>query len=200
MARRQIGVTIESMTGSPHGVTPGGSWPPPSGPPPTWPPTPPRNSRLPAIISLAIATLAIAVAVGAWFRPINDHESSRENPIPQFSERDIADATEIMCGAYEKAVKAVVGASGSQTEPDPLRSFIMSVDARFAFHVTAEYFISELGRNPATPTQLAEDFRELAATYDELILAQLARTPEQDLQPIYDRTDRADARVVEACR
>ncbi len=108
-------------------------------------------------------------------------------------------ARKAMCDAYDKTLKAIAGTSGSQNEPDPTKAFLMTVNTRFAFHITSEFFVSELDRNPATPKDLEQKFRNLAASYDELLLAQLARTPDDQLGPIYKKTEAADNEVIHAC-
>lgn len=189
--------TMSVMTGPQYGVPPGGSWQPL---PPDPPAQKPKHSHFISLTAIVVALGAIALATASWFRPSTGESPSAGRDTPAFSAEDTTQATKTMCEAYEKAVDAVLGASGSQQEPDPVRSFVMTVDARFAFHVSAEYFRSELSRNPATPPELAADFRDLAAIYDELLLAQLARKPESDLQPIYDKSEAADAKIVSACR
>lgn len=187
------------MTGSPYGVGPGGSWPPPAGPPPQTALPAPKQSRAPVVISVAIAVIAMGVAIGSWLRPSGAENVPPTVSTPQYTDQDVAKAKEAMCDAYDRTLKAIAGTSGSQSETDPIKAFIMTVNTRFSFHITAEYFLSQLERNPATPQDLAENFRKLAASYDELLLAQLANTPQDQLDPIYQRTEMADNKVVQAC-
>ncbi|CAN5376223.1 hypothetical protein BH11ACT6_BH11ACT6_37920 [soil metagenome] len=198
MARRQIGVTIESMTGSPHGVTPGGSWPP-SGPPPTWPPTPPKQSRAPVIASLVIAIVAVAVAIAAWFRPANADTQPVLDPTPQYSEQDTAAAKSQMCDAYSKAAKAIAGA-GSQDSDDPSLKYGMVVNSRLAFHVMTDYFRYQLTQNPAAPPALSDQFYALISAYDDMVLTQLANASPEELDRVYARTEAADSAVVDSCK
>ena len=189
--------TMSVMSGPQYGVPPGESWQSLS---PNQLAQRTKNSIFISLIAIVLALGAIAFAVASWFRPSAGEAPHPAHDTPAFSAEDATQATKTMCEAYEKAVDAVLGASGSQQEPDPVRSFVMTVDARFAFHVSAEYFRSELARNPATPPVLAAEFQDLAAIYDELLLAQLARKPDSDLQPLYDRSEAADAKIVSACR
>lgn len=199
MARRQIGVTIESMTGSPHGVTPGGSWPPPSGPPPTWPPTPPKQSRVPVIASLIIAIVAVAVATAAWFRPAGEITASPEAHIPKFSAEEISSAKDSVCEAHEKVSRATE-AAGGETSDDQLTKFAIALGIRVTATLSADYIFRKLEENPATPPDLANDLRDLASAYQELLLSQIGNATTEELDLIYQQIDDLDPAIVEACK
>ncbi len=104
-----------------------------------------------------------------------------------------------MCDAYTIAARAVEGAGGQSSE-EPSLKYGMVVNTRLAFHVMTDYFRSKLAENPAAPPDMTEDFRELIAAYDDMILTQLANASSQELQSVYARTESADAAVVAACK
>jgi hypothetical protein len=191
------------MTDSPYGVTPGGAWPPPgppAGPPPVWPPVAPKQSRAPVIISLVVGFVAVAVAIGAWFRP-SAHEApaAPSDTTPQYSDQQVADAKKAMCSAYDKIYNALKGA-GSQTSDDPTLKFIIAVNIRLATVANSNYLTKALAENPATPTDLANTFRDMTSAYDELVLAQLANAPKEDLDPLNAKLDNADSAAYQACK
>lgn len=197
MARRQIGVTIESMTGSPHGVTPGGSWPPPSGPPPTWPPTPPKQSRALVIASLLIAIVAIAVAIGAWFRPVGN-ETTSSTPSSQLSEQEVAKSDEAICAAHDFINRATQTA-GRQTSDDPAVKAAIAINIRLGSTLSASYLLSQLDLNPATSAELAEAVKNLATAYQITTLTHFSDAPENEIDEAYKQLDSAERQVVEAC-
>lgn len=196
-----MGDTIDCMSDSPYGVTPGGTWPtqgPPQAPPPVWPAPTPKQSRTPVIISLVIAVIAIAVAIGAWFRPAPEAPPPVD-AAPQYSDQEISDAEKAVCAAYNKMVQSVSGAGG-QSSDDPTTQQIYAVNIRVATHVASDYLLRQLAENPASPTRLTANVRELAILYNDVVLAQLANAPRSALDPLYSKVDAADAKVVEACK
>lgn len=201
MAVMKMGDTIERMTDSPYGVTPGGTWPPPgplAGPPPVWPPPAPKQSRAPVIISLVVALIAVAVAIGAWFRPARE-ASPPPDSTPQYSTQQVADATKAMCAAYDKIYAALSGAGG-QSSSDPNVQLTIAVNTRLATHVNSDYLRQVLAQNPATPPALVDTFREMAAAYDEIVLAQLGGAQTADLGAPNAKLEDADEKAAKACK
>jgi hypothetical protein len=162
-----------------------------------WPTPAPKQSRAPVIISLVVALIAIAVAIGGWFRPAS--EASAPDTKSQFSEQQVADAKTAMCAAFDKATKAVAGA-GSQTSDDPATKVLISVNTRLAFHVMTDYFRSELAQNPAAPPELVNAFRNSISAYEDMVLTQLANAPKDELDAVYAKTTASDEAMVEACK
>jgi hypothetical protein len=199
MAAWQFGVTIETMTGSPPGVGPGGSWPPPPGPPPAWPPTAPKQSRAPAVISLVIAVIALGLAIGSWFRPPVANTPPQTEGTPQFSENEIDRAVTAVCDSYRK-VREAITAAGGQTSEDPNVRFIIAVNARLAIHSNSSYLRQSLADNPALPPESARIFRDMAAAYDEILMGQLAGAPSDSFKEVNAKLDGTDVEAVEACK
>jgi hypothetical protein len=191
------------MTDSPYGVTPGGPWPapgPPVGPPPPWPPTAPRQSRAPVIISLIVALFAIAVAIGAWFRPANNEPSPpAADSTPKYSDQQIVAGKKAVCAAYDLVNRASTY-SGGQKSDDSTLTFVIAVNVRLTGTLAASYLLAELDKNPATPSDLTDAARELAQAYQQTTLLQLANAPKDELDSAYDTINSTDAKVVEACK
>jgi hypothetical protein len=193
------------MSASPYGNTPGGQWPPPPGPPqcppPGWPAATPRQPRLPVIISLVVALAAIAVAVGAWFRPATDANSaSPPDSKSQFSEEQIADAKEAVCDAYDKTYKAVATA-GRQQSDDPTLEFVISVNTRLATQFSSRFLSDVLEANPATPADLASHVRGMTSAWDNIVLLQLAGNEGDGpaYKPYYADLDSSDTEIAKGC-
>jgi hypothetical protein len=191
------------MTDSPYGVTPGGAWPPPAspqGPPPAWPPAAPKQSPVPIAISLVVAITAIAVAVGAWFKPSPEPRVPAVET-PQFSNQQVADAKGAVCGAYQKSKKAITAAA-TQSSSDPTVSFVIAVNTRLATQFSSRYMTAILANNPAAPTDVSTGVDSIASAWDEMVLTQLGGATGDDpsLQPLFAKIDSADAEIEQACK
>lgn len=188
------------MTNPPYGNTPGGQWPQPgspAGPSPAWS-SGPKQSRAPILFTLAVALIAIAVAIGAWFKPTTTPPQPSDST-PSYSSQQAADAKKAICAAYAKTLKAVQGAA-EQKNSDPVNEAANIVNVRLAFHVATDYFQGQLAANPAIDPGLKSAFQDLIRSYDELILAQIANSSKEDLDAAYAKTNSADNIVVEACK
>jgi hypothetical protein len=157
-----------------------------------------RPSRAPVIVSLVVAIIAIALAIGAWFRP-----SPATPPSPHltssFSSEQVADAKAAVCSARDEAFKALAGAGG-QSSDDPNRKFIIGVNTRLAIHANSDYLFRILSENPATESDLAKAINDTAVAYNKLLMAQLAGASDEDINPINAELDAANSRAVEACK
>jgi hypothetical protein len=185
------------MTDSPYGVTPGGTWPPP-GPPATWPTPASKQSRAPVIISLVVALIAIAVAIGAWFRP------TPETPAPadaaqQFSDQQVAEAKKAVCAAHDLVNRASMG-SGIQKSDDPTMQWVIAVNVRLAGSLSAQYLQTKIDQFPATPADLKAAVQQLITSNQDIALLQIANAPKEEVQSFYPTLDSADSKVNETCK
>lgn len=187
------------MTGSPYGVTPGGTWPPPAGPPPFGPPPAPKQSRAPVIISLVVAFIAIAVAIGSWFRPTGDDSPPPSDATPQYSEQEVAEAKNAVCEAHDFVNRATQTA-GRQTSEDPAIIAVIAVNIRLGSTLSASYLLATLDTYPATPPDLTKATRDLANAYQETTLAHLSDASESELDSVYERLNSTDVELAEACK
>lgn len=182
-----------SMVSSPYGAMPQppAQWPP-QGPPPAQKP-----SRALMIAALAIALVALGVAIGAWFRPATT--ASAPPAEPQYSEQEVADAKKALCDAYGKTYKAVF-AAGEQQSDDPVAKSAIIVNTRLGFATSATFLFRAIEENPAAPTALSEPIRDLSRFYQEMVIAQIALAPNEELEPIYSRMDAADGKIKQECQ
>ncbi|WP_319435892.1 hypothetical protein [Mycobacterium sp. RTGN5] len=154
---------------------------------------------MPTIIAIVIAVIAVAVAIGAWFRPAPKPETPAAKT---YSEQEVADAKQKICDAFE-TVQSTLEASSNQAPPDPndvMQKFVLSVNGRLASHAGGEYLYRQIAENPAAPAELAAAAGELASAYERATLAQIAQSDKSKLDPIYKSADAAASRITETCK
>ena len=185
-------VNIANMSQAPYGSMPAGPGPFPSqGPPPSR-----GSSRLPTIIATVIALIAIAVAIGAWFRPAPKAESSAPKT---YSEQETADAKKAVCDAFNK-VHQMLETNSSNTGTNPNEELIAAVNTRLAIHAAGDFLALTLHEQPATPGDLADKVRALAGTYGEITVDQLGQASRTQLDAEYQQADSNSATIAEACK
>jgi hypothetical protein len=91
-------------------------------------------------------------------------------------------------------------AAGNQTGDDQLTRFAAALGIRTTASLAADYLFRKLEENPAAPQQLSTAIFDLAATYQDLLLLQVANAPSAELEPLYQEIDRLDPEIVEACK
>lgn len=150
---------------------------------------------MPTIIAIVIAVIAVAVAVGAWFRPAPKPETPAAKT---YSDQQVADAKKAVCDAFDQVKKAVNTAGGKSGE-NPSDAFIVAVNIRVALATSSSYLIEVLDANPATPVDLADPIRNLARTYRQIAMEQLGDTSAADLDPLGRSADGQFAAIKKAC-
>jgi hypothetical protein len=151
------------------------------------------------MIAIVIAVIAVAVAIGAWFRPMPKPEMPEAKT---YSEQEVADAKKAVCEAFQ-TVQSTLEASANQTPPDPndvMQKFTLSVNGRLASFAGGEYLYRQIAENPAAPPPLSAAVEELASAYQRATLAQIAQADRSKLDPIYQSADAAASRITEACK
>ncbi|MBI3214721.1 MAG: hypothetical protein HYZ38_12915 [Mycobacterium sp.] len=146
-------------------------------------------------IAIAVAVVALAVAIGSWFRP-----TSEPTPVaaPTYTDSEVADAKKQVCDAYQMAHEAIVTAGGKQ---DPADAMAYAANGRLAFFAGGQYLYDVLTTNPATPTEMAESARTYATNYRKLALVLLADKTAQDLgKATADDADAADEKLKQLCQ
>jgi hypothetical protein len=149
-------------------------------------------------MSLVVAAIAVAIAIGAWFRPSSDARPEVDSA-PKFSDQQVGEAKTNVCSAYGKVGKVSSGAAGL-TADDPATRFSISVNSRLASEVASNYLIKTLDENPATPPDLGDGIRGIASAYVDVVLGQLAGETDEETQPAYDKLDAADKAVAAECK
>ncbi|MCV7228290.1 hypothetical protein [Mycolicibacterium komossense] len=149
---------------------------------------------------LAFVGIVIAIALGvvALLRPAAQAAAPVE-AAPQYAEQQVARAKTTICDDYDKAFKTV-SAAGSLPTDDPTLKFAIPVNVRLATQFSANYLRNALSQNEATPSDLAAAAQKLPSTWDEVVLAQIPGSQNDDLSPTFTRLEAAGDKVMQACR
>jgi hypothetical protein len=143
-----------------------------------------RQARWPTFTALAIALIALAVGVAAWFRATP--HNNQPPPKPTYTQQQIADAKAKVCAAFGKLDRAggvLITLSKSSDE------LVGAINTRQVFDVFSRYLLATLAEEPATPADLATAIREQATTLEEVVI---------DYQDGYIKTDPEMRPVVDA--
>jgi hypothetical protein len=111
--------------------------------------------------ALAIAVLAAALAIAAWFRPA---------PGPSYSDQQRAAAKTSLCASYKVAHQAFV-ANTHMANPvpnDPAGQLGVLANARLALVGGGAYLQDQLAAQPAAPADLAKALGAVANTIEQL--------------------------------
>jgi hypothetical protein len=144
-----------------------------------------------------VAVAALGLAIGAWFRPTTTTPAVPTTP--QYSEQEVADAKKNLCDAYDTMYRAVKKA-GTTTSEDPNQRYMIALNTRLAFNTSADFLLGELGRNPASPSDLQEAVRRAAISYQSMVLAQIAESNKDELDTAYAEVDSGHNAVKTACK
>jgi hypothetical protein len=90
--------------------------------------------------------------------------------------------------------------AGGETSDDPGVDFAIAVNIRTTASLGAAFYLRLLEENPATPKTLADPVRQLASTYQELVLLQIGQAPQEQLDARYDRINELDPQIVQVCQ
>ncbi len=184
--------TIACMSQAPYGPGPAApsGWPP-QGPPPSSS----GPSRLPTIIAIVIALIAVAVAIAAWFRPAPKAETPAAKT---YSEHEIADAKKAVCDAYERALNAL---TANSRQPDsPNEGLAVIANSRIAIHAAGTYLVATLNEQPAAPEELAAPVKSLADQYQRMVLDQIGGADRATLDEDYQNADSLTSKISKVCQ
>jgi hypothetical protein len=191
-APANTGDTIACMSQAPYGPGPAA--------PSAWPPQGPQTSvggpsRLPTIIAIVIALIAVAVAIAAWFRPAPKAEIPAAKT---FSEQEIADAKKAVCDAFERAFNAL---TANSRQPDsPSEGLAVIANSRIAIHAAGTYLTATLRDQPAAPEEIAAPVKSLANQYQRMVLDQIGGADRATLDEEYQNADSLTSKISKACK
>ncbi|WP_052960159.1 hypothetical protein [Mycobacterium sp. EPa45] len=152
---------------------------------------------MPTIIAIVIAVIAVAVAIGAWFRPIPKPEAPAAKT---YSDQEIADAKKAVCDAYGKADRAINATGRKNGGEDPTAIVAVAVNVRLALSESSSFLLRTLEEYPATPSDLQEHVRAAAGAFQNVAIDQLGEAPQSELDPFFKQADSADAAIKQACK
>jgi hypothetical protein len=156
-----------------------------------------RPSRWPTFAALAIALVALAVGLAAWFHPTP--HSTQPPPKPAYTQQQIADAKAKVCTAIEKFNRAVSVGNSLPRGSDPV---VAAVNSRQIFDVFSRHLLATLAGAPATPADLATAVREEAGTLEEAVIAYEDGLSNSDaeMKPILDASSAAADTIRQLCK
>jgi hypothetical protein len=145
------------------------------------------SARLPHLASvfatLAIAVIATAVAIAAWFRP------APQIAPPTFTDRQTAQAKTNVCSAYTAVHQGVVRnthlADLADLNPhEPAGQLATAANARLALVGGGAYLHDRVAALPATPADLAEAVNSMGNTIEQLGVGYLEAATSIVLDPL----------------
>jgi len=151
---------------------------------------------VPTIAALVVSLLALALAAAACFKPTHDDAAPA---MPQYSDQQVADAKKNVCDAYQTMYKALQGAA-SLSSNDPNEKFMLAINARLAFNTAADYLIMTSSENPAAPSELLNSARNLAISYQKLVLARTSQPTGDEIDTVNSGIREAEASLIQACK
>ena len=150
------------------------------------------KSRWPTFAALAIAVLALAIAVLAWFRPVQS---------PTFTAQETADAKTNVCTASKVARQAVV-TNTHLVNPrgnDQIGTLAVAANARLALLGGGAYLRDRLDAEPATPADLAKALKAMAGTMEQLGINYLAGATSTAQDPLRNNLDKEISAINKLC-
>lgn len=152
---------------------------------------------MPTIIAIGVAVIAIAIAIGAWFRPAPKPETPAAKT---YSEQEVTDAKKAVCDAYARTDRAVQATGRRNGGDDQTAVLAVAVNIRLALSESSSLLLRTLTENPAAPRELQEQTRLAANTYQDVAIDQLGDAPQEELAPLFKRADSTDAAIKQACK
>lgn len=158
--------------------------------PPLW-----GSSRWPTLAALAIAVIAAAVAVAAWFRP------AFESASPTFTDQQTALAKTNVCSAYAAVHQGVVRNThlADPNPNDPAGQLAIAANARLALLGGGAYLQDRVAAQPATPADLTQAVNSMANTLEQLGVGYLEAASNIVLDPLRHDLDSQVAQINKLC-
>ncbi|WP_431237823.1 hypothetical protein ACQ86B_24630 [Mycolicibacterium aichiense] len=150
---------------------------------------------MPTIIAIVVALIAIAVAIGAWFRPAPKPEAPAAKT---YSNQEVNDAKKAVCDAFNKVHSTLVTNAGKSGD-DPTQAAILAVNGRLATYAAGDFLIVQLQGQPAAPAELAGPVRDLGITYQSITLDQIGDASRTQLDNDYQKADTLTKSITEVC-
>jgi hypothetical protein len=158
--------------------------------PPWW-----RSSRWLTFAALAIAVIAAAAAIAAWFRP------TPESASPTFTDQQTAQAKTNLCSAYTAVHQGVVRNThlADPNPNDPAGQLAIAANARLALLGGGAYLRGRVIAQPATPADLAQAANSMANTLEQLGVGYLEAASNIVLDPLRHDLDSQVAQINKLC-
>jgi hypothetical protein len=154
-----------------------------------------RSLRWATLAALAIAVIATAVAVGAWFRPAPKSAS------PTFTDRQTSQAKMNVCSAYTAVHQGVVRNThlADPNPRDPIGQLAIAANARLALLGGGAYLRDRIAAQPAAPADLAQAVNSMGYTIEQLGVGYLEAATNFVLDPLRHDLDSQVAKINTLC-
>lgn len=143
-------------------------------------------------LGVVLGLLGLLVGVAAWFRAA-PHEA-----VDVYTEQQVADAKKAVCEAYAEGVRSFRIAA-DRTVNNPEDRLPVAVNTRVAEVAVSNYLNNAIDTNPAAPVELQRSVRQLAKSYLDIALTQLAEGAAPDVEPFALSADDAIAETNRTC-
>jgi hypothetical protein len=166
--------------------------------PPQWAQQPIQPSRAPSrllpVLGVILGSLGLIAGVAAWFRAAPPTQGASA----VYSEQQVNEAKAAVCGDYRKAVRSFQIA-GNRTVDNPADKLAVAVNTRLAEVAAGNYMNNSIDSNAAAPEDLKNLIRQLARTYQDIALTQLAEGTQADVEPFGDSADKVILDINKIC-
>jgi hypothetical protein len=136
----------------------------------------------------------LIAGVAAWFRAAPPTQGASA----VYSEQQVNEAKAAVCGDYRKAVRSFQIA-GNRTVDNPADKLAVAVNTRLAEVAAGNYMNNSIDSNAAAPEDLKNLIRQLARTYQDIALTQLAEGTQADVEPFGDSADKVILDINKIC-
>jgi hypothetical protein len=155
-----------------------------------------RSSGWVTFAALAIAVIATAVAIAAWFRP------APQSATPAFTDQQTAQAKSNVCSAYTAVHQAVVRNThlADPNPNDPVGQLAIAANARLALLGGGAYLRDRVAAQPATPADLAQAVNSMGTTIEQLGVGYLEAAANIVLDPLRHDLDVQIGQISKLCR
>ena len=141
--------------------------------------------------------MALAVAAGAWFRPLPKPESPAAKT---YSEQEVAEAKRAVCEAFTKASRAVNVAGSVNGDRQPASTLAIAVNVRLALEAGSRHLSDAARQHHFAPADLVRTSNSLATEYQQIALDQLGDATHDAIEPHYQAADEAISTIELACK
>jgi len=147
------------------------------------------SPRFIALTALAIALIAVAVAIAAWFLPARNH----------FSGQQSAQAKTKVCSTYTTVKRSVSEGTPNPRPDDPVSQTAVAANVRLAMIGGSSYLKETLAAEPATPADLTKAVKSMADTLDQLGFDYLLMQDATVIQPLLETFNSELAQIDPMC-
>jgi hypothetical protein len=146
-------------------------------------------------------TLVAGVALVGWLRPLPGHKPSA-SPAPTYTDQQTTEAKTRVCAAFGQVDHALTLAYARNGGSDPTTQLAVATGTQLALDAGSRYLSNTLGKEPATPPDLATAVRKQANAYQKALIGFLNGLTVSDpsQQPTVNASDDATETLRRLCK